>query len=213
MWLTKLNNSDTRWALLGAEAVLIVISVLLALGLEGWREERERQALANRAVEGFVDEVRANCENIQATDQYHQSVVEGSRSPEGMRVGLLRNDAWEVVKTTGATGSLDYELVAVMAEISARQRDHRDVIQSYLEAVFALILTSKDASTWHREGERAVISELVRIQKDLRTRYRNLAELASERVNNPTLAHDACMAAALGDSVADSETINQHNTD
>jgi len=123
MLLTKLESADIPWKLLTVEAVLIVLSVLLALGVDSWREAREQRALAGRALQGFVDEARANCERIQATRQYHRAVVDGERVPHGMQVGLLRNDAWEVVKITGAAGWLDYDLVAVMSEISARQRD------------------------------------------------------------------------------------------
>ena len=123
--------------------------------------------------------------------------MEVSRSPEGMRGDVLRNSAWEVVKTLDATGSLDYDLVAVLAENSARQQDHRDVMQSYLESAFRLILRNRNASNCYRAGERAVFFELVRIHKELRTRYRNPGEPASEHLNNRALVHDACLTAAL----------------
>ncbi|MFN2332949.1 MAG: hypothetical protein ABR550_00800 [Wenzhouxiangellaceae bacterium] len=164
MLLTKLKSSEIPWGLLSLEAILIVLSVLLALGVDSWREAREQQTLAERALQGFIDEAQANCENIRATEEYHRAVVEGNRPPEGMRVGLLRNDAWEVVKTTGAAGWLDYDLVAAMSEISAGQRDHRATMQAYLQAVFTLGLPTEDASSWHLPGERAVINELLRIQ-------------------------------------------------
>lgn len=196
MLLTKLKVSDIPWKLLTAEAVLIVLSVLLALGVDSWREGREQRVLAGRALQGFVDEARANCGRIQAVRDYHRAVVDGEREPYGMQVGLLRNDAWEVVKTTGAAGWLDYELVAVMSEISARQRDHRAMIEAYLQAAFTLALPDDEISAWHRPGERAVISELVRIQEDLVSGYRRLGELI--RVRRPDMARqqEVCAPAA-----------------
>ncbi len=198
MLSSKLQSSDIPWGLLSVEAVLIVLSVLLALGVDSWREARQQQALAGRALQGFVDEAQANCESIRATGDYHRVVVEGSRSPEGMRVGLLRNDAWEVVKTTGAAGWLDYEIVAAMSEISARQRDHRATIQAYLQAVFTLALPTGDASSWHLPGERGVINELVRIQSDLREGYRRLAELVANDQNPGANATGSCLAGIGG---------------
>jgi len=178
MLLTKLKSSDLPWRLLTVEAVLIALSVLLALGMDSWREEREQQQLAQRALAGFIDEARANCRDIQATAEYHRAVSEGDQLPEGMRVGLLRNDAWDVVKTTGAAGWLDYDIIAVMSEISSRQRDHRETIKGYLQAVFTLALPSNEISAWHLPGERNVISDLVRIQEDLVSGYMRLENLA-----------------------------------
>ena len=192
MLLTKLKVPDIPWSLLAVEALLIVLSVLLALGVDSWREEREHRALAERALQGFVDEARANCERIQATKAYHRAVLDGERPPHGMQVGLLRNDAWEVVKTTGAAGWLDYEIVAVMSEISARQRDHRTTIQAYLQAVFTLALPTGDASAWHQPGERGVINELVRIQEDLVAGYRRLGKLTRSRYPDAGFAGKVC---------------------
>ena len=45
MLLTKLKAREIPWRVLSVEAVLIVVSVLLALALEGWREERKQRAL------------------------------------------------------------------------------------------------------------------------------------------------------------------------
>jgi len=195
MLLTKLKVPDVPWKLLSVEALLIVLSVLLALGVDSWREEREQRALAERALQGFVDEARANCARIQATAAYHRAVLDGERAPHGMQVGLLRNDAWEVVKTTGAAGWLDYEIVAVMSEISARQRDHRTTIQAYLQAVFTLALPTGDAASWHQPGERGVINELVRIQEDLVSGYRRLGKLTRSRYPHSDFAGKVCTGA------------------
>jgi len=194
MLLTKLKATEIPWRVLSVEAVLIVLSVLLALGVDSWREAREQQTLAVRALQGFLDEARVNCARIDATENYHSAVVAGEEPPQGMQVGLLRNDAWEVVKITGAAGWLDYDIVAVMSEISARHRDHRAVIQSYLQALFTLMLPAEDMSAFHQEGERAVISELVRIQSDLRAAYRRLASLVADRSEPGTNAAGSCLA-------------------
>jgi len=174
MLSTKPGLADLPWKLLAIEAVLVVASVLLALALDSWREQREQQSLAQRALHGLVDEADANCRQIVAVRDYHQAVIRGEREPEGIQVGLLRNDAWDVVKTTGAAPWLDYELVAIMAEINANQTDHRAIVQAYLGAVFSMVLEQEE-DRWHQPGERGVIRELVRIQERLLEGYRRLA--------------------------------------
>lgn len=70
-----------------------------------------------------------------------------------------------------------------MSRIAARQRDHRDVIQTYLQAAFRLFLQDAvdDPASLHRSGERFVIGEPVRIQSDLIDAYRELASTAERQ--------------------------------
>jgi len=185
--LTKLKDSDVPWTLLIAEAVLIVLSVLLALGVESWREERAQQASALQALQGVVDEFDANCRQIVAVSGYHEAVIGEQHDPQGIQVGLLRSDAWDVVKTTGSAAWLDYELVAIAAEINANHGDHRAIVQAYLGAVFGLVL-AQDQTQWHQPGERGVIRELVRIQERLLDGYGRLArELERTHPREPGL--------------------------
>ncbi|MBU1188259.1 MAG: hypothetical protein KKC01_04435 [Gammaproteobacteria bacterium] len=176
MLFSKIRTLDLPWPLLGVEALLIVLSVLLALALDNWRDEREHRELVHRAMQSFVDEMRYNCQRILVVADYHQAVLSGEQSPQGLQVGLLRNDAWEVVKTSGAAAWLDYDLIEQMSAISIRQGDHRAVMQAYLQAMFLLMLPQSDSSNWHQPGERGVINELHTIQDELQSRYLRLAE-------------------------------------
>jgi len=175
MLISKLRLTELPWKLLGVEALLIVLSVLLALALDSWREEREHRELADRAVQSFVDEMDFNCHRILLTEEYHRAVVAGEQAPQGVQVGLLRNDAWEVVKISGASVWLDYHLIEQMSAISAAQGDHRAVVQAYLQAMFMLSLPQTISEDWHLPGERAVINELLTIQQRLLAYYRELA--------------------------------------
>jgi len=176
MLFSKIRSADLPWPLLGIEALLIVLSVLLALALDNWREEREHRELAHRAMHSFVDEMRYNCRRILIVADYHQAVLAGEQSPQGLQVGLLRNDAWEVVKTSGAAAWLEYDLIEQMSAISIQQGDHRAVVQAYLQAMFLLMLPQSDSGNWHQPGERGVINELLNIQEKLLVRYQRLAE-------------------------------------
>ena len=66
MLATKKMFSDLPWRLLTVEAVLVILSVLLALALDSWRKDREDQKLAQLALQEFANEVQSNCAQIIA---------------------------------------------------------------------------------------------------------------------------------------------------
>lgn len=107
MLSTKNEPRGMPLGLLALEAALIVLSVLLALAVDSWRESREQRELAQRSLTGFIDEARYNCSRIQAVSDYLRAVLDDQLAPRGLQAGLLRNDAWGVVKSTGAAGWLD----------------------------------------------------------------------------------------------------------
>lgn len=192
MLLTKKNFSDLPWRLLSVEAMLVVASIFLALALENWRENLFEDRLAERALQEFVDEVQTNCGRMRSIHPYHESVASGERAPEGIQIGLLRNDAWDVAKNTGAAPHLDYDLVVKIVEISAMQGDHRAIVQAYTQALFARVLESEKTEQWHVAGERGVIRELVRIQADLLEKYENLLHSVDQEYTNSINTQGAC---------------------
>lgn len=192
MLFTKQSSNDFPWKLLIIEATLVVMSVLLALALNSWREARAHQDVAERALQEVVDEMQSNCSRIQDVQAYHQEVANGEREPGGIQSGFLRNDAWDVAKTTGAASYLDHELVAKIGEISAHQEDHRTIVQAYIQALFTTGLQLEQEEEMHQEGERGVIRELVRIQSTLLKEYKNLAKLVNEQFDDTIETSGIC---------------------
>ena len=56
------------------ESVLIVVSILLALALDEWREDQEIQELIDRSIINFVNEVTQNRSRIVDVRAYHHGV-------------------------------------------------------------------------------------------------------------------------------------------
>ena len=183
MFSTKKIYDELPWKLLTIEALLVVFSVLLALGINSWRQTSSHQELAQRALKGIVEEAETNCSRIQAVQSYHQAVANDKRQPGGIQVGLLRNQAWDAAKTIGAAPHLDYEIVALIEEINANQSDHRFLVKSYGTALYTVILQNEqkdENKSKNPEGERAVIGELVLIQTWLLEDYQNLSKLVEK---------------------------------
>jgi len=192
MLFTKKFFADLPWKLLIIEGLLVVMSVLLALALNSWREAGTHQDLAERALQEVVDEVRLNCSRIENVQPYHRAVVNGEQKPTGIQVGFLRNDAWDVAITTGAVSFLDYELAAKIGEINAHQSDHRSTVQAYLGALLTNTLQIEKIEEMHQEGERAVINELISIQKKLLIKYRDLQKLVNEHYGSSVQTNNIC---------------------
>jgi hypothetical protein len=93
MFASKKSDRSIPWGILMIEAIFVILSVLLALGLNSWRESRQNQDLAHRALNGLTEEFSSNCVLISRVQPYHSEVARGDRPPEGLQVGLIRNDA------------------------------------------------------------------------------------------------------------------------
>jgi hypothetical protein len=111
------------------ESVLIVVSILLALGLDEWQEDQEIQELIDRSITNFVNEVTQNRSRIDDVSAYHQGVQQilKQRSSNGGLASLdfrnimealqpvvLTSSAWQTAVATGALGRMDFELVSAL---------------------------------------------------------------------------------------------------
>lgn len=128
---------------IAAESVLIVVSVLLAFGLNEWRMQRADRELARNVVDGLYKEIDANRELLETMQAQHVQLAEAiaSLAPESLdgrpafvvvaqnRVdgGSLINPpaeaAWQTALSTGALRLLDYETVSILSRIYLGQRD------------------------------------------------------------------------------------------
>lgn len=176
------KNLDRKmpWGLLSIEALLVVLSVLLALALNSWREGRTNEALALRSLQSVVDEADINCSRIKLMQEYHRAVADRERESEGIQVGLIRNDAWQSAQSTGAAAYVDYDIAAIIGKIHASQADHRTIVESHMQAVFTALGGGEKLEGIHGDLDIATIRELVRIQEQLLEVYQELAATVNE---------------------------------
>lgn len=193
------------WGVLTLEAVLIVLSVLLALALENWRENREHQDLAERALQTVIDETTENCAKIQSLLPYHRSVMAGDEDYEGLGRVFIRNDAWSSAQTAGAAHHLKYEVAAAIGLVHALQSDYRRLIEAGIQAVY-LGATSQDP--YHKEFQRMLeqgqtdwlpgphpmmLADLIRIQGNLLDAYQSLFALTEEYYGDAINVEGSCI--------------------
>jgi hypothetical protein len=137
----RLRASRTA-ARFGFESVLIILSVLVGLALNDWRERRAERGRAAAAVANFRRELGENLVDLERRQPKHAAFAQRLREdaeqdrpsetafssfrrllpPGGLDNAPLRDAAWETALSTGALRLLDYERAALLSETYLVQR-------------------------------------------------------------------------------------------
>ena len=112
-----------------AESALIVFSVLVALAVDEWREERAMRARSREAVAAIVAEINANRSAAQNARDAHQRIHDDLTAlPAGAdyKAGLfqparLLQTAWMTARDTGSLAPLPLDAVLELSRLYERQ--------------------------------------------------------------------------------------------
>ncbi len=119
------------------ESLLIVISIVLGLGLNEWRQDRADMELADTALQSCLRELKENREKVSRRMPIHSQVwdqlkviaaregtvpslltVMAEIMPEhGLQLPSLDRVAWETAQGTGALRHMPYEDVSRLSEL------------------------------------------------------------------------------------------------
>lgn len=120
----------------------VVFAVLLALGVDEWRERRNQEALAERARASILEEIRANREDLRSSREPNRALLRkieaalprlaedpGARIEEGsdvqlavtFQVALLSSAAWQTAQMTQAAHFLDFDWVTRVSRVYDQQ--------------------------------------------------------------------------------------------
>lgn len=130
------------------ESVLIVLSVLLALALDEWRQTRQQRATAEAALRSIAAELSSNRAQLEAKLPYYAclvqafdslTILQGASAPfdpgalpgwQGMSPPLIRSGSYEAAAQTGALSYMPFHTADALSQVytvqSALQRiiDH-----------------------------------------------------------------------------------------
>lgn len=120
------------------ESLLIVVSILLALWLDGRQDDLEAQEVVDLSIVNFERELKQNRNLIADIFPYHaglQSVLHEMSSDQsadrlsslhnildGLQMGVLFSSAWETAVATGALTRMDFDLVSALSRTYSLQR-------------------------------------------------------------------------------------------
>jgi hypothetical protein len=113
------------------ESALITVSILLALGLDEWREDRQAEETIEIAISNFLREIRQNKARVDDSAPFNRGLREvlGQRHRDGdidstsdlidivesYNTAVLQSTAWETALATGSVTIMDYHLVTALS--------------------------------------------------------------------------------------------------
>jgi len=113
------------------ESALIVVSILVALGLDEWREKREDAELVNNSLSTFLIEIRQNRIRVEDAAPFNQGLrqVLGSHylkddiktvdefvtMVESYSPAALQSTAWDTALATGSLAKMEYMVVTALS--------------------------------------------------------------------------------------------------
>ena len=137
------------------ESMLIVLSILLALGVRAWQDSREVHQLIDRSLQSFRNEISQNRNRMDDMYRYHvglQSVLaetNSSEDPESVQAigdildslqsAVLLTSAWDTALATGALSEMEYETVFVLSLTYSYQQKFQTLYNARLDDVLDLM--------------------------------------------------------------------------
>ena len=113
------------------ESALVTVSILLALGLDEWRENREVDETIRQAMINFKSEINQNKARVDDAAPFNQglhdviarrqeqggieSVSEFIAIMDSYNPVVLQSTAWETALATGSLARMDYALVSALS--------------------------------------------------------------------------------------------------
>ncbi|MFW6083777.1 MAG: hypothetical protein ACODAA_01020 [Gemmatimonadota bacterium] len=143
---------------LGVEVFSIVLGVLLALGVNEWREARAEDELAERALAQIADEVDRSRQVVAERHPYHSAALDSLQSyaedldpqlgvddvsrarlgfPRGGRFAPLFSSAYEAARASGALAYVDYETLGLLSSIYEMQKTLTEQDDRVVELLFS----------------------------------------------------------------------------
>lgn len=126
--------------------MLIVVSILVALYLDEWRDDRQDAENIQDALAYFVSEIQQNRARVEDAAPFNQglrhvlnrrqevraieSVATFVNIFESYNPVVLQSTAWETAIATGALAKMDYQLVSALSLTYSLQNRYQQVSQN-----------------------------------------------------------------------------------
>jgi hypothetical protein len=116
------------------EVFSIVLGVLLALGVNQWRENYSNQKQAKTALQNISNEIRSNSESLKLIHENNLATIKKMEEDQSDQTdteakfipGLqLRETAWETFLSTGISSYVDYETVLLLSQTYSFQEIYK----------------------------------------------------------------------------------------
>lgn len=125
------------------ESLLITVSILAALALDEWRDDRQDAENVQKSLSNFLSEIQQNKATIDDVAPFNkglrhvlsrrqevrtiESVTQFVNMIESYNSVVLRSTAWETALATGSLGKMDYSLVSALSLTYGLQNRYQEL--------------------------------------------------------------------------------------
>lgn len=199
------------------QSVMIVLSILLALWVDEWKQHRAEQQLVDVSLTNFLHEVQQNEARLDDILPYHRAMrsivkeletaksvntpaeFESAIGLDGMRPPFLLTTAWQTALATGALQKMDYETVSALSLTYTLQDRFREESRSGIQSV----LQATNFQTGHAQpalrSSEIFLNDVVTSEEELRATYAQAARLLDHKLGiaAPSTTRDSTHADSL----------------
>lgn len=143
-----------------AESFLIVISILVALALDEWRDQRQDDDMVRQALLNFASEISQNQDRIEDAAPFNQGLLDvledqfrqqdNSTADEFVMMlesyspVVLQTTAWDTALATGSLAKMEYNLVSALSMTYTIQSRYQSATRSGIGEVLSAQSLSVD---------------------------------------------------------------------
>lgn len=205
VWTVLLNSSA------------MVISILLALGVDQWAENEDKKELAQKSLASFALEIEQNRARLEDLSPFHRGIrdvllkleEEGEVRTmaqlrdvvgfEPLRPPFLTDVAWETAVATGSLTYMDFDIVSALSLTYTLQHRFLDDVRMTLpNMVRAETVSESDV----RDLVRFLafyLTDVIEGEENLRAVYRQALDLIGGLTADPSTSGPAISAADTPD--------------
>ncbi len=178
------------------ESMLIIVSIVAALAVDEWRQDRQNQELATQSLAVFEREIRQNMARLDDVAPYHagmRDVVARMAAEEaagadlrsimeGLEPTVLLSTAWETALATGALTYMDFEVVSALSLTYSLQRRFAEESRSHLPDISVVPGGSPAMLDDRITAARSYLEDLTRDEQQLRGVYAEALQMIGSRL-------------------------------
>jgi hypothetical protein len=181
------------------ESALITISIVVALALDEWRDNRQDQQIVEHAMENFLAEVRLNKARVEDSLPFNSglrdvlamrhasgdigTVAEFVSMVESYTPDVLQVTAWETAVATGALSKMDYDLVSAMSLTYSLQNRYEQTVRVGAAELTSPQNLSSDKLDLAAFNAIRYLNEVTRIEVELAATYAEAAATIERTIN------------------------------
>ena len=189
------------------ESALIVVSILVALALDEWRDERQDAEVVQQSLENFLIEIDQNKVRVEDAAPFNQglhsvltsyymdddleSVDEFVDMVESYSPAVLQSTAWDTALATGTLSKMDYNLVRVLSLTYGVQSRYQTTTVSGMNNLISPLNLSADRLRLALYNSMRYLEGVTTLEQELADTYGEAAPIIEQGLVEMRKAHES----------------------